>query len=319
MREIVIACGDYDRTTALRRHTLALDGTPYHYVTLTPAEIFWRMHQYEEFDACEYSFGTYCTSRGRGDDRFVALPAFPSRSFRHGNVYVREDSPIEHPSQLAGCRIGAAEYEQTAGVWIRGFLQDDYGVHARDCEWVLGRQAKNPGIPYDPAIKVTAQGDVDLDELLVQGEIDALTSAGLHPRLGRGVRRLFPDYQAVEQDYFRRTGIFPVMHILVLKRSTYEQYPHVARSLYKGFCEAKAAAQRYMYRATALCYTLPWLIPHIEETRALMGSDPWPYGIQENEPTLKAFVRHLVDQALLREPLPLDQLFLPGQWTNQLT
>jgi 4,5-dihydroxyphthalate decarboxylase len=317
VREIVIACGDYDRTAGFVRRTISLDGAPYQFLPLTPAETFWRMHQYAEFDVCEMSLGSYCTGVGQGDTRFVALPIFPSRAFRHGNLFVREGSDIEHPSQLKGRRVGVAEYEMTAAVWIRGFLHDDYGVDARDVEWVIGRQEKKSGIPYDPAIRVTYQGDVDLDAALAEGKIDAVATAILSPRLGKGVRRLFADYSAIEEDYFRRTRIFPIMHTLVMKKEVHDEFPWLARSLTKAFTQAKEAAQAHMYRTNALPYAMPWMVPLIERTRELMGNDPWPYGLEENCPTLDAFVRHLEQQSLTRERLDVQSVFLPGKWTNQ--
>lgn len=318
MREITIACGDYDRTALLKQHRAPLDGAPYHYIPLTPAETFWRMIRYAEFDVCEMSLGSYCTAVGQGDERFIAIPVFPSRAFRHGNLFVGQDSPFTTPSDLKGKRIGVAEYEMTAGVWIRGFLQDDYAVDARSAEWVTGREAKAAGVPYDPAIKVTVLGNRNLEAAVANGEIDAVATAPLPPQLGKGIRRLIPNYAEVEEAYFRRTHVFPIMHTLVMRREVYDQYPFLARSLFKAFTQAKQAAYQHMYRTNALPYAMPWMISLIERTQQIMGSDPWPYGIEPNLPTLNAFLRYLCDQGLTRRLLTIDELFLPGQWTNAL-
>lgn len=321
MREIVIACGDYDRTRRFIDHTIEVDGASYRCLNINTAEIFYRMSRYAEFDACEMSLGNYCAGVGQGDDRFIALPIFLSRVFRHGNVRVREGSDIEDPSQLKGKRIGLSEYAATAAIWIRGFLQDDYGVDPWDVEWVVARREKIDDIPYDKRINVVYRDDdsgaiLNLDKELLRGNIDAVATGSLPPFLGRGERRLFPNYEAVEQDYFGRTGIFPIMHTFVMRRSTYEQCPWLARSLYKAFYEAKEEAQNSIYRTTGLPLTMPWMIPLIERTRELMGPDPWAYGLARSEPTLTAFVRYLVDQGLTRTKLDVAELFAPVQWTN---
>ena len=319
MREIVIACGDYDRTSALKEHQLSLDGAPYQYLTISPpSEIFWRMLKYEEFDVSEMSLGSYCTAVARGDRRFVAIPAFPSRVFRHGNLYVPASSPLRDPSELKGCRIGVEEYEMTAGIWIRGFLNDDYGVSARDVRWVLGRKEKVAGIPCDPAIEVSFNDKLDLEAALEQGDIDALMTTFLPAGFPGRVRRLLPGYQEAEEDYFRRTGIFPIMHTIVMRRALYEEHPWLARGLFKAFTQAKEMAQRDMYRPNTLRFTLPWLVASIERTRAIMGEDPWPYGLEANLPTLRAFSRHLVEQGLTKRLLTLEEIFVPADWTNKL-
>jgi 4,5-dihydroxyphthalate decarboxylase len=317
MRDIVIACGDYDRTAKLKLGQIPLDGAPYTYLSLTPAEIFWRMHSYAEFDACEMSFATYCVGRSMGDERFLAIPVFPSRTFRHGNVYVREDSAVTQPSQLKGSRVGVSEYGITAAVWIRGFLHDEHGVDAADIEWVNGRQEKIPEIPRDRSISVVREGDKDLEQALLSGEIDALATPVTPARLGQGIRRLIDDHEEAEVRYFERFGIFPIMHTLVIRADVYAEQPWLARSLFKAFSLAKKASDENMYRTNALPYTLPWMIPLIERTRRVMGADPWPYGIEPNRPTLEAFTRHLEEQSLTEGRLAVDDLFLPGEWTNQ--
>jgi 4,5-dihydroxyphthalate decarboxylase len=284
--------------------------------------MFYRMYRYAEFDASEMSLGTYCTARGQGDERFIALPIFLSRVFRHGYLYVRDGSDITHPSQLKGKRIGVSEYEATAAIWVRGFLQDDFGVNPWDVEWVVGRPEKLHGIPYNPSIRVTYESAesqdtaLQLDETLARGEIDAYAATSISRLLGKGVRRMFPNYQEVEQDYFTRTGIFPIMHTFVMKRTMYEEYPWLARSLYKAFYRAKQAAEKWTYSTNGVPTSMPWLIPMIEKTREIMGPDPWPYGVRQSEKTLLAFGNYLQEQGLTKTRLDIDQLFLPVQWTN---
>lgn len=314
MREITIACGDYDRTAALIAGQIQTDGLTYRCVPLyPPSQIFYRMFRYEEFDLSEMSFSTYCTALGLGDRRFVGLPVFLSRTFRHGHVYVREGSGVETPEQLRGRRVGTAEYEMTAGVWIRGFLKDDFGVDAHDVEWVTERTEKVPGIPHDPRIVVHHPDSIDLEHALLAGEIDAVATAAPIKRVG-GIRRLFDDPRSVEQDYFRRTRVFPIMHMVVMRRALYEEQPWLARSLYKAFVQAKQAAQA---RPPELIYTVPWVIQALDEARAVLGPDPWSYGVEQNQETLLAFTRHLVEQGLTEQRLELDDVFVPVQWTNE--
>jgi ABC-type nitrate/sulfonate/bicarbonate transport system substrate-binding protein len=318
MREITIACCTSDRTAELARQRISLDGAPYRMISIDPgSEIFYRMFQYEEFDVAEMSLSTYATTVGQGDRRFVGLPVFLSRLFRHGTLYVAQDSDISDPAQLRGRRVGTSEYEMTAGVWTRGFLADDYGVRPSDVEWVTMRQEKVPGIPYDPSIRVVREPDIDLEAALVSGHIDALAYAAIPRRLGHGIRRLFPDYAATEREYFARTRIFPIMHTLVMRRSTYEDYPWLARSLYKGFCESRERAMAHLYRAQALAFMLPDLVDAVERSRAAFGGNPWTYGLSENADALQTFTRYLVEQGLTKSELAIDDLFLPVQTSNQ--
>jgi 4,5-dihydroxyphthalate decarboxylase len=318
MREITIACCTSDRTSELARQRISLDGAPYRVISIDPgSEIFFRMFEYEEFDVAEMSLSTYSTAVGQGDRRFIALPVFLSRMFRHGTLFVTEDSGITDPAQLRGRRVGTSEYEMTAGVWTRGFLADDYGVSPSDVEWVTLRQEKIDGIPYDRAIRVRREPGIDLEAALIDGRIDALTYAAIPRRLGHGIRRLFPDYAATERDYFARTGIFPVMHTLVLRRSTYEEFPWLARSLYKGFCEAREHALAHLYRAQSLAFMLPDLVDAVERSRAAFGGNPWTYGLEENADVLKTFTRYLVEQGLTKSELAIEDLFLPVRASNQ--
>jgi 4,5-dihydroxyphthalate decarboxylase len=322
MRPIVIACTEYDRTRAFVYHSMPIDGADYTCLSMNTAEIFYRMYRYAEFDACEMSLGTYATAVAQGDDRFIALPIFLSRVFRHGNVFVRDGGAVNRPEDLKGKRIGVSEYEATAPIWVRGFLKDDFGVNPWDVEWVVARREKVTDIPYDTRIQVTykAPGDpdavIELNDALMRGRIDAIATGSISRLNGRGSRRLFPNYLEVEQDYYRRTGIFPIMHTFVMKRSLYEDEPWLARSLFKAFYQAKKDVEKAMYSTNGLPYTMTWMVPMIEQNGEVMGKDPWPYGVRESAKTLDAFTRYLVEQGLTKERLDYERLFAPVQWTN---
>ena len=250
---LTVACGDYDRTKPLQDGSVEPEGIKLNYLALQSEEIFWRMGHHQEFDASEMSLSNHITMLGRGNSPFVGIPIFPSRFFRHSSIYYNVDSGIKRPEDFKGKKVGTPEYAMTAAVWIRGFFDDDYGVGARDIKWFLGGQ-EEPGrkervkLELPPEISVRSiPDDRTLNSMLESGEIDALISARSPSCLGDGsgkVRRLFPNYKEVEIDYYKRTKIFPIMHILVIRKDVYERHPWVARSLYKAFCEAKDRALR---------------------------------------------------------------------------
>ncbi len=226
------------------------EGIKLNYLPMQSEEIFWRMGHYREFDVSEMSLSAHVTMIGQGNSPFVGIPIFPSRYFRHSSVYYNVDSGIKKPEDFKGKKIGTPEYAMTAGVWIRGFFSDDYGVRAQDMKWFLGGQT-DPGrkervkLDLPPEISVQSiPDDKTLNGMLESGEIDALISARSPSGLGNGsgkVRRLFPNYKEVEIEYYKRTKIFPIMHILVIRKDVYERHPWVARSLFKAFCDAKNA------------------------------------------------------------------------------
>ncbi|HZU05036.1 MAG TPA: ABC transporter substrate-binding protein [Chloroflexota bacterium] len=315
---LTLACGDYDRTRALRDGTVQVEGVDLNYIALGPEEIFWRMEHYEEFDAAEMSLGTYLILRGKGDERFIAIPVFPSRAFRHNSIYVNTASGIERPEQLKGCRMGVPEYNVTAAVWVRGILQHEYGVHPSDIRWYQGglhepgRREKAMGtLPPGVVVESIPPGRT-LNEMLEAGELDALHAPRLPKAFAAGsprVRRLFPNFREVEQEYFRRTGIFPIMHTVVLRREVYAANRWVAESLFKAFVRAKELCAAAMYDTVALSYMLPWMIDEIEQARQLMGHDYWPYGLEANRRPLEALTLYAYEQGLTPERLPLEPLF----------
>jgi 4,5-dihydroxyphthalate decarboxylase len=274
-------------------------------MALKPGETFWRQLNHGEFDASEMSLSSYTILRSEGDERFIALPVFPSRIFRHSAVYVREDSSIRDPKELKGRRVGVGDYQMTAAVWVRGFLQQDYGVRPGDIHWVAGRPIREIRQPPGIRLEFTAER---LEEMLERGELDALVSVTLPRALGRGVRRLFANPREVEAEYHRRTGIFPIMHTLALKRAVYEKNPWLAVSLYKAFCRSRDLAYRLLYDTDALAVSLPWLIDEYENSRSVV----WDYSIEGSRPTLEALVRHLDEQQLTRRPMKVEELFAPN-------
>lgn len=319
---LTLACGLYDRTYGLRDGTVPVEGVELNFLPMMPVETFRRQARHGEFDASEFSLSTYLVLRSRGDDRFVGIPVFPSRRYRHEHVWINVHSGIRRPEDLAGKRVGVQEFVQTAAVWIRGFLQHDYGVGVDRIEWYFGGYNEpDPTfahrIPIDLPSRIRTRQiapDQCLDAMLDRGELDAvLPLAPASFRRGSpNVARLFPNFREVEEDYFRRTRIFPIMHLVVVKRETYEKAPWVAQALYKAFVQAKALAMRRLATSPPLHCSLPWLTDHLETTRRVMGDDYWSYGLAENRHVLEAAARYVFEQGLIDRPIAnVDALFAP--------
>jgi len=309
--ELTLACGRYDRTQPLIDGRVAPEGVDLTFLPLRPGETFWRMLNHGEFDVSEMSLSSYTILRSEGDTRFIAIPVFPSRVFRHSAVYLRADSTIERPQDLKGKRVGVGDYQMTAAVWVRGFLAHEYGVGPQDIVWVAGtpiRSIKAPeGVRFAPIA-----ADATLEQMLERGEIDALVSVMIPDGLGKTVRRLFANSRRVEIDYYKKTRIFPIMHTLVLKTGLYEAKPWLAVSLYRAFCKARDLAQRATYDTNALTVSLPWVIDEVESTRELFGPQIWDYSIEGSLPTLEALVTYLDEQKLSRRRMRVDELFAPN-------
>jgi 4,5-dihydroxyphthalate decarboxylase len=309
--KLTLACGRYDRTQPLIDGRVEPEGVDLTFIPLRPGETFWRMLNHEEFDVSEMSLSSYTILRSEGDTRFIAIPVFLSRVFRHSAVYLRADSKIETPQDLKGKRIGVADYQMTAAVWVRGFLLNEYGVAPEDMTWVLGRPVRT--IKPPEGIKVEAMaGDATLEAMLERGEIDALASVMIPKTLGATVRRLFANPREVERAYYQKTGIFPIMHTFVLKRRLYEENPWLAISFYRAFCRARDIAYHWMYDTDALTVSLPWVIDEVEATRKIFGPQIWDYSIEGSRPTLDALMRHLQEQKLTRRPMKVEELFAPN-------
>ncbi len=320
-----LACGDYDRTRPLLDGRVKAEGIDFTPIVLPPAEMFRRQARHAEFAVAEFSLATHAVLLSRGDRRFVGVPVFPSRSFRHGHILVHAAAGIEQPGDLIGRRVGCPEYVQTAAVWVRDFLARDHGVHPGQLEWYLGgldepaEEERIEGSAPAGLQAVRLGAGETLSDLLERGAIDALISADL-PRCflagSPSVRRLFPDYHQREMDYYRRTRHFPIMHVVVVRRDVYEREPWVARSVYKAFAAAKALGMRQLSYSGALAASVPFLMHALEETRALMGPDFWPYGLAANRHTLRALLAALHEQGLTARPVALEELFAPETWTG---
>jgi len=316
---LTFACGLYDRVLALKTGAVPVEGVDLDFVNIdNPREIFDRMAARQEFDVSEFSSSEYVSRFGAGQCPFVALPVFPSRTFRHSFIAVNRRF-VKSPKDLAGKRIGLPMYTMTASIFIKGLLQHDYGVDLSGVTWVEGQinAADMHGNPsamplVRPARIEKNTSGKSLSDLLEAGEIQAIVGTGMPQALGRNpdIVRLFPNFREVEKDYYRRTRIFPVMHLVVIRKDVHERHPFVAKSLYDAFNAAKNEALTKMKYTGALRYMLPWLPDDLDEIEDVFGGDPWPYGIEPNRPTLEALVRYLHDQGLITAPIPLEKLFL---------
>ena len=317
---LTLACWDYDRTRALADGRVRPEGIDLNYLNLHVEETFFRMLRHREFDAAEMSLSSYALSLSRGHSPFIAIPVFPSRFFRHSCIFISAKSGIAEPKDLAGKRVGVPEYQMTAPVWIRGILQDEYGVDAAGVTYLTGGE-EEPGraeklkLELPQRFRVSPIGPKQtLSQMLAEGEIDALHAARI-PSTFRtrpeAVRRLFEDYVEVERAYFRATRIFPIMHTVVLRRELYESNRWIARSLCKAFEEARRRVVENLYTTSALTTMLPWQIAQVEDVRREMGEDWWPYGFAVNRHVLDTFLRYHHDQGLSLRRLEPEELFAP--------
>jgi 4,5-dihydroxyphthalate decarboxylase len=318
---LTFACGNYDRMAALRAGDVAVEGIDLNYLAIDePREIFDRMGGRQEFDVAEFSSSEYISRLARGDQAFVALPVFPSRLFRHGFIYVNRHAGIKTPKNLEHRRVGVGLYTQTAAVWIRGHLAHQFGVDLATIHWVEGAVEKGGphGSPHAPPLLKPAaiernDSGRSLSELVAAGEIDALAVAR-HPQPHPDIIPLFPDAKAVERAFFMETRIFPIMHLVVIRRDRYERDPWIASSLYEAFVAAKNWGLAQFRRPGVHAYMLPWIDHDVKEIDEVFGGDPWPYGIEANRPTLEALVRYMAEQHLIARPPAIEDLFvaLPG-------
>ena len=316
-----LACWNYDRTRGLLEGRIKPDGIDLTYLNMPVEETFFRMLRHREFDVAELSLSSYTVSLFKEQKSFIAIPVFPSRVVRHSCIYVNAKSGIREPKDLIGRKVGNPEYQMTAPVWIRGILQDEYGVPVDGVTYHTGGE-EEPNRPeklkldLPPNIKVRPIGERDtLAAMIRDGGIDALYTARMPSTYQAGgagpVRRLFEEYMEVEQAYYRKTRIFPIMHTVAIRRSLYEQHPWVAMSLYKAFVQAQRETYDDLYVTAALKAMLPWLTKHVEDARALMGDDFWPYGFAPNRATLDTFLRYHHEQGLSKRKLEPEELFAP--------
>lgn len=324
---LTMACGPYDRMQALELGIIQPEGVLLRYLPIQSSpEIFARMIKTRSFDVSEMSLAHYMIMRSQNDFPFIAIPIFPSRVFRHGYIFVNKNAGIREPRDLEGKRVGVQEYRQTAGVWVRGILKHEYSVDLDTVHYLEGgvNEPRGPDQELDlrptgPLSLELIAKDRTLNDMLERGEIDAYFGARRPAALdrGRNVARLFPDYRAREKEYFQRTRFHPIMHTLVIREDLHRAEPWVAESLFKACVAAKKWGLQQMRHSGAQRFMLPWLFDEIAEMDAIMGDDPWPYGLEANREILTAFLQYLVEQRYLKSTPPLDELFAPiVAWTE---
>jgi 4,5-dihydroxyphthalate decarboxylase len=318
---LTFACCRYDRMEAIREGTIAIEGIDLNCITFASGrQIFDRMVGANEFDVAELSASEFISLKGRGDCPFVALPVFPSRVFRHGYIFINTRKGIRTAKDLEGKRVGVPLYTQTAAIWLRGHLAHQFGVDLDTIRWVEGavETSGTHGHPSAPpllrpvAIERNTSGK-PLGALLAQGGIDALIGSRKPPELGQhaDVARLFPDHRRLERELYQATRIFPIMHLVAIRRELYERQRWIASSLYDAFVEAKRRALVRMRYAGSLAAMLPWLIEDVEEIDEIFGGDAFPYGIEPNRPTLEALVQYMLEQHFIARAMALEELFVP--------
>ena len=314
------ACWNYDRTRALMDGTVQVEGIDLNCLSLPVEETFFRMARHREFDLAEMSLSSYCVSMHRPERPFVALPIYPSRFFRHACIFINTASGIKEPKDLIGKRIASPEYQMTAPVWIRGILAEHYGVPVDAQPYLFGGEeeigrVEKLKLALPPNIRVSPIGPTQtLSKMLYEGELDALYTARTPSSFLRGdgkVRRLFENYVEVERAYFRQTGIFPIMHVVVMRREVYEANRWIAQSLTKAFVAAQRLAYQDLQETAALKTMLPWLSAHVEDARREFGEDWWSYGLEKNLKVLETFTRYHREQGLSPRKLDPAELFAP--------
>jgi 4,5-dihydroxyphthalate decarboxylase len=318
---ITIACGDYDRTRAIRDGTVKVEGCAVTYLPLYPEEIFHRVFKFQEFDVAEISFSSYIRTVATGASAYIGIPAFVSRIFRHSGIYIRNGAGIGRPQDLRGKRIGLPEYQITAVVWMRAMMQHEYGVAPSEIHWRSGgqeqpgRHERTPLKPIDGVDLQPISGNKTLVGMLRDGELDALFAARAPSSFVNGephIARMFPNTRQAEQAYYKKRKLFPIMHLVGIRKTLAESYPWLATSAYKAFCEAKARAMIALRDVNALMVTLPWLEAETNETMAIMGEDFWKYGVAENKREIEALTQYIHEQGLTDRTVEIEELFHPS-------
>lgn len=319
--QLSIAIGDYDRNRPLLDGRVQIDGVDPVFMTLSPEEIFFRAFRHQAFDVCEVSFGSYVISVDKGDPHYIAIPAFLSRAFRHTSILIRTDKGIDKPEDLKGRRIGVAEYQLSANVWARALLEDEYGVKPSDIQWVRGgmEQAGRPEkikLELPPDVRIEdAPGDRSLNRMLMDGDIDGFIGPRTLSCFDRGhpdVGRLFSDSAATAADYYRRTGIFPIMHLVGVRRGLADRHPWLPSALFKAFSASKRIALEHLSDTSATKVTLPFVEEQLERARKLLGEDFWSYGVPPNRQVLDTFLDHHHHQGLSSRRIGIEELFHPS-------
>jgi 4,5-dihydroxyphthalate decarboxylase len=321
--KLSVAIGNYDRCRPLIDGAVQIDGVDPVIMTLSPEEIFFRAFRGEEFDICELSLSSSTVKAAAGNSPYVGIPVFLSRAFRHTAIYVRTDR-VKTPEDLRGRRIGLPEYQLTANVWVRSFLQDDHGIAPSDVTWVRGgiSHAGRPekiklALPDNVRLEDAPEGET-ISSLLAKGEIDGYV-APRPPDVPPGTPNigwLFRDPVAAAQDYYRRNRIFPIMHMLGVRRELADKHPWLPGAIYKAFNESKTLALEHLNDTSATKITMPFVEERLAEARALMGADFWSYGIEGNRHVLETFFRHHHQQGLSSRLVSPEDLFHPGTFES---
>ena len=310
--QLSLAIGAYDHVRDLVSGAIRPDGIELIPHELAIEEVTFRFTRHAEWDVSELSFGKTVALLAQDDPQIVPIPVFPSRVFRHSAIYLPDRSEIRNPKELEGKRVGIPEWAQTAGIYARGLLQHEYAVNLAAIDWVQAG-VREPGrgekvaLQLPAGLRLTPRPDTSLSQMLAAGELDAVISA----RAPHNAKRLFPDYQALELEYWKKTRIFPIMHVVVLRKDVYLRNRWIAMNLLKAFTAAK---QRSLARALELGVShapLPWVADHAARWRELAGEDFWPYGAEANRTTLEAFLQYAFEQGVCRRRLKLAELFAP--------
>jgi 4,5-dihydroxyphthalate decarboxylase len=303
---LTLAISPYDHARGL-----APQGIDLAVLELPIEEIFFRFTKFREWHASEMSFGKTVSLMAQEVPDIMPIPVFPSRVFRHSAIYLAEKSDIQRPQDLEGRKVGIPEWAQTAGIYARGLLQHEYGVDLARIQWYQAG-VQQPGriekvkLHLPEGLRITAVPDKSLAGMLASGELDAVISAR-----DPGGRRLFENYQEAEEAYFRKTRIYPIMHLVVLRRDAYERDRWIAMNLFKAFAAAKRESMQRLVEIGLSHVPMPWVAEHARRWRDLAGEDFWPYGIEPNRPTLEALMTFLADQAIIKAPMPIDDMFVP--------
>jgi 4,5-dihydroxyphthalate decarboxylase len=318
---ITVACAAYDRTWPLLGGQVPIEGCEANFFPIDPSEAFRRAYSTQDFDVTELSCSSHILTTARGDAPYIAVPAFVSRVFRHSAFYIRTDRGIRSAADLRGRRVGVTEYQMTAGLWARGLLSDEYEVPSSEIQWRSGGMDA-PGLTERTPIRLPSEIDLQpiaagktLSGMLETGELDALIAARAPRCFVQGaahVDRLFPDFRAAEEDYYRRTRLFPIMHLVGIRRSLVEANPWLAASVMKAFHQAKAIALREIEDVGISRASLPWLQADVARAKAIMGPDIWPYGYKANQREIEAMLRWSKAQGLSHRLVSAQELFASG-------
>lgn len=310
--QLTLACGDYDINRGLIDGSVRPEGIDLVPIVLPSPERHWRMMRGQEFDVCELSLASYLVLRDRRALPLIAIPAFPHRRFRHSYIFVRSDAGIATPRDLQGRRVGIRTWQNTALLWVRGILEEHYGVDIATIEWLRQDEEDVPFTPPSQFKLTQLTREQNLNHMLLAGEVDALIHPEIPSAFKQGdprIRRLFDDAKAEEQRYYRATGLFPLMHTVVIKEELLARAPWVATAMLKAFRESKDLAWRQMEDPRRV--SLAWLRDLIEEQREILGRDPWPYDLPANRRGLETMIRYAHRHGMIREPMPPEALFFP--------